>query len=66
MVRQCCVEGRRAESGRVVHVALELDAQDSGRGAELDGREVYIIINVIKISKVRTIGRKIRGSKMAL
>lgn len=47
-------------------MALELDAQDSGRGAELHGREVYIIINVIKISKVRTIGRKIRGSKMAL
>lgn len=53
-------------SGRVVRVALELDAQNSGRRAELDGREVYIIINVIKISKVRTVGRKIRGSKMVL
>lgn len=60
----CVKEGQL--SGRVVHVALELDAQDSGRRAELDGREVYIIINVIKISKVRTVGRKIRGSKMAL
>lgn len=53
-------------SGRVVRVALELDAQNSGRRVELDGREVYIIINVIKISKVRTVGRKIRGSKMVL
>lgn len=53
-------------SGRVVRVALELDAQNSGRKAELDGREVYVIINVIKISKVRTVGRKIRGSKMVL
>lgn len=53
-------------SGRVVRVALELDAQNSGRRAELDGREVYIIISVIKISKVRTVGRKIRGSKMVL
>lgn len=26
-----------------------------------DGREVYIIINVIKIDEVRMVGRKIRG-----
>lgn len=53
-------------SGRVVHVVLELDAQDRGRRQSWDGREVYIIINVIKIGEVRIIGRKIREMKRIL
>lgn len=59
-------EGRRELSGRVVHVVLELDAQDRGRRQSWDGREVYIIINVIKIGEVRIIGRKIREMKRIL
>lgn len=53
-------EGRRGLSGRVAHVVLELDAQDKGRRQSWDGREVYLIIDVIKTGEVRMAGRKIR------
>lgn len=56
-------EGRRGLSGRVVHVVLELDAQGKGRRQSWDGREVYIIIDVIKIGEVRVVGRKTRETK---
>lgn len=51
-------ECRRAESGRVIHVALELDAQKSGKKENWDERDVCMIINVIKIDVVRMAGKK--------
>lgn len=59
-------EARRGLSGRVFHVVLELDAQENGRRQSWDGREVYIIIYVIKIGEVRMVGRKIRETKRIL
>lgn len=41
LARQCMYEGRRAESGRAIHGALELDAQKSGKKERVGMRGTF-------------------------